>query len=253
MEFRYAFPFEGNWNSSWKTKLSPTWKLVQIRFPVWRELKPITPATRKDPIITGSDTLSRLKGIETISGSIKISFSLCSDTLSRLKGIETKVMACNCREMRCVQIRFPVWRELKLFYSTLFIFSFFVCSDTLSRLKGIETLETHPQPNLWGCTVQIRFPVWRELKLTSPSPERTVRVMFRYAFPFEGNWNSFSNSVRGLSCSFMFRYAFPFEGNWNEVVFLGGACYYDCWFRYAFPFEGNWNPTLLSRMGWPNP
>ena len=61
-----------------------------------------------------SDTLSRLKGIETYLEGKEISIPrFRSDTLSRLKGIETLCQRC----LRCT-----IW-----------------CSDTLSRLKGIET------------------------------------------------------------------------------------------------------------------
>ena len=63
-----------------------------------------------------SDTLSRLKGIETFKmGPGPVSGLKCSDTLSRLKGIETH--SDGPRRMKL-----EVW-----------------CSDTLSRLKGIET------------------------------------------------------------------------------------------------------------------
>ena len=62
-----------------------------------------------------SDTLSRLKGIETLpqGQSLQLRAELRSDTLSRLKGIET-----------------PQFEQ---------VINRGFCSDTLSRLKGIET------------------------------------------------------------------------------------------------------------------
>ena len=65
--------------------------------------------------------------------------------------------------------------------------------------------------------VQIRFPVWRELKLSSLQSQILV-VWFRYAFPFEGNWNTITTVVN--TAAKMFRYAFPFEGNWNATKFV---------------------------------
>ena len=89
--FRYAFPFEGNWN--------PNADIVGFLL-----------------IPGGSDTLSRLKGIETVFSITKGTSILLSgsDTLSRLKGIET----------------------IGIVPTTGGTLS---CSDTLSRLKGIET------------------------------------------------------------------------------------------------------------------
>ena len=136
-QFRYAFPFEGNWN----LKLAD----LQLRW-------------------TGSDTLSRLKGIETQIVLHRLSHRSRSDTLSRLKGIETSYILCDCHIginssdtlsrlkgietwiffqtyswISPVQIRFPVWRELKLAKMKTISSSRLVSSDTLSRLKGIET------------------------------------------------------------------------------------------------------------------
>ena len=89
---------------------------VQIRFPVWRELK-LFFYRCQHALITHSG----------------------SDTLSRLKGIETYTTVRPVKPYLCVQIRFPVWRELK--------------RDKRKRWWGPRT------------RVQIRFPVWRELKL----------------------------------------------------------------------------------------
>ena len=62
---------------------------------------------------TSLDTLSRLKGIETLAMQLMFSLSNSLDTLSRLKGIETRI--------------------------TYFFLLLFAPLDTLSRLKGIET------------------------------------------------------------------------------------------------------------------
>ena len=191
----------------------------------------------------GSDTLSRLKGIETsaflTSSGFLVSFRYAfpfeenwndddneeyckggcrSDTLSRLKGIETHFRGCGgCRTI-IVQIRFPVWRELKHYYLSFFVhfFSF----------------------------VQIRFPVWRELKPWQKGRCRLSPVLrFRYAFPFEGNWNLFPFTQKVIF--FWFRYAFPFEGNWNLVILIPKPQWSRLLFRYAFPFEGNWNTISI--------
>ena len=111
------------------------------------------------------------------------------------------------------------------------------------------------------------------------------KPLFRYTFPFEGNWNEVSSSKENASessdipsrlkgietvllwsfeilktCSdipsrlkgietkngkgysfdlHVFRYTFPFEGNWNSPVRSKTAPKIP--FRYTFPFEGNWN------------
>ena len=162
--FRYAFPFEGNWNPLPCRFLSLN-LTVQIRFPVWRELKHyilpdfhphLLPFTFRyafpfegnwndetiwwNPSFFGSDTLSRLKGIETL--------------WPFLSGIELKNFM--------FRYAFPFegnWNKTPPFPSQLK----FPRSDTLSRLKGIET---------------------RPMVRASPTPTK-----FRYAFPFEGNWN----------------------------------------------------------------
>ena len=116
-------------------------------------------------------------------------------------------------KLGAVQICFPVWRELKLF-SPRCCHSESPCSDMLSRLKGIET--QLPLCRAWWLSVQICLPVWRELKpsrlpwevdcpritgsdmLSRLKGIETMSIlllygrqatMFRYAFPFEGNWN----------------------------------------------------------------
>ena len=161
--FRYAFPFEGNWN-------------------------PLFPTINQG--LPGSDTLSRLKGIETEERTLKeITLKKSSDTLSRLKGIETRPLIVTLPSAAVVQIRFPVWRELKPKVTVWNNPPALACSDTLSRLKGIETY-LPSWALLWGPWVQIRFPVWRELKQRYSPWTDGRALVFRYAFPFEGNWNA---------------------------------------------------------------
>ena len=108
--------------------------------------------------------------------------------LSRLKGIETCSTSFRNTHLS-LWICFPVWRELKLIIPILY---------------PLVSL-------LWIC-----FPVWRELKqLRIRSVNKDWRV-FGYAFPFEGNWNDWSNSDKSDKSESNFGYAFPFEGNWNE-------------------------------------
>ena len=95
---------------------------------------------------------------------------------------------------------------------------------------------------------------------------------FRYAFPFEGNWNaaltmaSLDAGARSDTLSRLkgietyghdistelgvkeFRYAFPFEGNWNLHYPDKSPSHFR--FRYAFPFEGNWN--IFCHTVWNN-
>ena len=187
IKFRYAFPFEGNWNpeAPWKSNaLNP----VQIRFPVWRELKPTTLKVMSYPggsfryafPFEGNWNLSRKFLASTAISAFRYAFPFegnwnviykllkhfisCrgSDTLSRLKGIETPTTTRKPNARKRVQIRFPVWRELKL-----------LCQSR----HEIESF------------VQIRFPVWRELKRNCRSFNMFQCSSFRYAFPFEGNWN----------------------------------------------------------------
>ena len=91
--FGYAFPFEGNWNiivsHPFASNSSIAYSLW-IRFPVWRELK-LKTEMWKNSIFMPLDTFSRLKGIETYKcHNYPWTALLCTlDTLSRLKGIET--------------------------------------------------------------------------------------------------------------------------------------------------------------------
>ena len=171
-----------------------------IRFPVWRELKLTKPNWRSSSDHFPLDTLSRLKGIETLHCfitsattnrsfgyafpfegnwnlqpfAVQSFFGLPLDTLSRLKGIETFVKLWPLLDMRVqLWIRFPVWRELKLE----------ICFSSCHCY----------------CCLWIRFPVWRELKPSTHPPRHTTVANFGYAFPFEGNWNS-SSSRRRIGC-----------------------------------------------------
>ena len=137
-----------------------------------------------------SDTLSRLKGIEThiIGKYFQTNTKVGSDTLSRLKGIETIPRRWRTDQVRWVQIRFPVWRELKPICFVLFPsgpisevqIRFPVWRELKLLLFSLQALSE---------SVQIRFPVWRELKLLLHEACGWPASTFRYAFPFEGNWN----------------------------------------------------------------
>ena len=116
-------------------------------------------------------------------------------------------------KLGAVQIRFPVWRELKPTSDNLPVF--------IAEFRYAFPFEGNWNSSLsllgavgYNADVQIRFPVWRELKHTRFSlNEHTHTNTFRYAFPFEGNWNIFNLANGDLWSEF--RYAFPFEGNWN--------------------------------------
>ena len=99
--------------------------------------------------------------------------------------------------------------------------------------------------------VQIRFPVWRELKQFQGF-SLLFFLTFRYAFPFEGNWNLQASFRTAQSLSLVFRYAFPFEGNWNRKR-PGSTISLIITFRYAFPFEGNWNNYHSIPISCPSP
>ena len=112
----YTFPFEGNWNCFFQGFWWFCFSLW-IHFPVWRELKLFD-------CVRGYDSL----GVITLN------------TLSRLKGIETILCIAYGISNMFLWIHFPVWRELKL---KLRLGKLPELSsptlNTLSRLKGIET------------------------------------------------------------------------------------------------------------------
>ena len=176
--FGYAFPFEGNWNCFFRFRFCFFW---------FRAL----------------DTLSRLKGIETRSlkgiwpaqeafgyafpfeGNWNVE-NLC---LSKphwfgfgyafpFEGNWNLLFLCQC-QCQCqwlLWIRFPVWRELKLYI--------LVCSE-------------HYHPFFFGYA----FPFegnWNRLGSALTTRKSTVGC-FGYAFPFEGNWNF--SSVGGPATS----------------------------------------------------
>ena len=142
--FGKPFPFEGNWNLQPYQYSALHRLIVRKAFPVWRELKrtlfPILvsgwcPVVRKafpvwrelklgdfqNPIeflvIRGSESLSRLKGIETSTQLLHQRWQSLwsSESLSRLKGIETFSRYIRRIKHLFVRKAFPVWRELKLF------------------------------------------------------------------------------------------------------------------------------------------
>ena len=247
--FRYAFPFEGNWNPSgiitkqFKETGSDTLSrlkgietetirnysdfrriMVQIRFPVWRELKRNLTHSWHQWFSDGSDTLSRLKGIETLLGRTKIWPSSSFRYAFPFEGNWNADFLISATFVTSVQIRFPVWRELKLW-----------------RRSGTDW---HTR---W---VQIRFPVWRELKLQNRKRRPNPEDEFRYAFPFEGNWNStvevWTKCSRKASSDTLSRLK-GIETLSNPIHYLQ---HQNGQFRYAFPFEGNWNNNPY-RMGFP--
>ena len=120
LSFRYAFPFEGNWNPLPTPTSCFSQSTVQICFPVWRELKRFTKPEKRRVRDYSSDMLSRLKGIETHN--------------------KTSLFF---QKLGWVQICFPVWRELK-HTPCITTTPFEKSLDTLSRLKGIETIR-------WWC------------------------------------------------------------------------------------------------------
>ena len=163
--------------------------ILEIHFPVWRELKRIRPVkgtNRKH----SWDTLSRLKGIETDS-----------NLFCRLSEIHLRYTFPFEGNWNLWTVNSPYWLTFGLRYTFPFegnwngvsnhcckshfglryTFPFegnwnllvlniqkgFCAWDTLSRLKGIETAPTGP--------IDARF------------------LCLRYTFPFEGNWNAYAS------------------------------------------------------------
>ena len=219
--------------------LIPLLLQVQIRFPVWRELKLIQPPIPRPLAVKRSDTLSRLKGIETSPHSgdryTTVPFRYAFPFEGNWNSLWTQVLP----HTPVFRYAFPFegnWnpqeRPHRSYQES--------CSDTLSRLKGIETIPRHDGYKLLAGPVQIRFPVWRELKLSGAESSRPSSIKFRYAFPFEGNWNFLIVHCRPLFfvCSDTLSRLKGIETRLNPTPTLC-RCYP---FRYAFPFEGNWNP-----------
>ena len=161
---QYTFPFEGNWNKK-KDNYSDQKVDLQYTFPFegnWNSLSLSHPSFQ-----------SHLQYTFPFEGNwnrqhcpIRIQRIQACNTLSRLKGIETLCwLVWSRRAAICLAIHFPVWRELKLkddiqrcvnpIGSLLYTFPFegnwnllyvpvsanvLRTCNTLSRLKGIETL-----------------------------------------------------------------------------------------------------------------
>ena len=282
-------------------------KILWIHFPVWRELKRewrssirwISTLTSEYTFPFEGNWNFKLRIIEHALFNVLVSLSL--NTLSRLKGIETLVseLWISWVSPCFLWIHFPVWRELKRewrssirWISTLtseYTFPFegnwnfklriiehalfnvlvSLSLNTLSRLKGIETLVSE----LWiswvsPCFLWIHFPVWRELKLSQKLLRNLVELtlwihfpvwrewkLFRdnvitigqkiseYTFPFEGNRNVVSENAKEKRY-ILSEYTFPFEGNWNipPKKLLKLKVYVS---EYTFPFEGNWNKDFM--------
>ena len=140
-------------------------------------------------------------------------------------------------------LRFPVWRELKLFPSS---------------------------PSVLALALWLRFPVWRELKLSRLADD-VIGFSFDYAFPFEGNWNYALMNLSRVRKSPLITLSRlkgietqnRHDGEWFQKIPLitlsrlkgiethsQRACHpsrSSC-FDYAFPFEGNWNSIPISSV-----
>ena len=137
--FEYTFPFEGNWNIS-EAVSTPTAILLWIHFPVWRELKHLASAATlvapsnfeytfpfegnwnksaaglKEVPATALNTLSRLKGIETLVRFPLHRVWLTLNTLSRLKGIETLIFFRVEQDEKIFEYTFPFEGNWNLLY-----------------------------------------------------------------------------------------------------------------------------------------
>ena len=259
----YTFPFEGNWNIKQVSLSGASNITLWIHFPVWRELKPMNRINgnhlnsdhseytfpfegnwnlkKKDIylfFILTLNTLSRLKGIETVYHSFQPIHLYTLNTLSRLKGIETG---------------FPVDGTVNPGNSL----------NTLSRLKGIETLRLSASA-LRSRYSEYTFPFEGNWNFSCVHlPTLPAGFHSEYTFPFEGNWNYYSDSetknifhslntlsrLKGIETILDFddgypercnsEYTFPFEGNWNSRLNLMRIMLSSS--EYTFPFEGNWN------------
>ena len=214
--FGKPFPFEGNWNSS-LTSSAGSISSVRKAFPVWRELKHFTAILWSSPTPFGKPFPFE-GNWNTPNMVVAGLYTFGSESLSRLKGIETK--------------RGPQAQDLVIYWfgkpfpfegnwnspaAVLVEKRHKNRSESLSRLKGIETLRRpvlgrtlllfgKPFPfegnwnkkRAWFSTakslwVRKAFPVWRELKPTTGSTLSESDTMFGKPFPFEGNWNTCSS------------------------------------------------------------
>ena len=108
-------------------------------------------------------------------------------------------------------MQFPVWRELKLYVTTVLTALLKKCLNAVSRLKGIET------KSRWHILS------WQFSCLNAVSRLKGIETQFFAAillplgrfecsFPFEGNWNySFSALISPSTCVWM---QFPV---WREL------------------------------------
>ena len=242
--FDYAFPFEGNWNSS---------------------------GSRSDPSgrTTHFDYAFPFEGnwncLDLLIQQFLWWFPLI--TLSRLKGIETFAMVRNAGKLlNAFDYAFPFegnWNHVCVTFSstlaTVFDYAFpfegnwndvyiFELIDTPGNFDYAFPFEgnwngRNPKRRakrslrkLW-----LRFPVWRELKHSGCERGVVSPLFFDYAFPFEGNWNPFS-STSAFRCPVALITLSRLKG----IETLGRWTLPDeiHRFDYAFPFEGNWNESL---------
>ena len=166
-----------------------------IHFPVWRELKLMTIKANCSFFKDSLNTLSRLKGIETLCQRPLRYWIDSSEYTFPFEGNWNLCLSYLLKSFRLrLWIHFPVWRELKQIKVTGFLQFYGNPLNTLSRLKGIETkrkINTSENllPRLW-----IHFPVWRELKpFKDHFKDHCLGQNSEYTFPFEGNWNSCLN------------------------------------------------------------
>ena len=118
------------------------------------------------------------------------SFFLRLNEPSRLKGMETLQYHWHQTVFRAVWMSLPVWRELKREFNLELPcrpISVWMSLPVWRELK--LSVDTHIFNCL--CPVWMSLPVWRELKLTVSSISNSSVVASEWAFPFEGNWNSF--------------------------------------------------------------
>ena len=110
-------------------------------------------------------------------------------------------------------ICFPVWREWK---------------HSLQKLR-------RPPDVLWIC-----FPVWREWKPRAKGEQLIPLSDFGYAFPFEGNGNSWLIHLPRTDAVPILWICFPVWREWKPKTVYSPAFAFSS-FGYAFPFEGNGN------------
>ena len=238
----HTFPFEGNGNtraqSARPLKIS---SCLATHFPVWRELKlnsftdclsmsigslhtfPFegngNNLTLSASISMGTSryTLSRLKGIETLSDGISIepTYSEVSLHTFPFEGNWNLLWWWLFHQTMRLATHFPVWRELKL-----------VVRSNI-RTASFRSLHTFPFEGNWN------------------DYEKRKRHLCQqhcslHTFPFEGNWNFGAHHkhppyiarytlsrLKGMEtimcrkwiCGWMSSlHTFPFEGNWNAIA-----------------------------------